>query len=112
MDGIYAMYFTGAVGSGMTLFVMKNGIVTGADAVGGELDGTYEIAADGSLGVDVVLSSPPGTTLVTGAASGQEPMRQEIKTRLPPNFADGAAVGVQTPTGPVNVVFRRLRDVP
>ena len=42
MNGIYAMYFTGAAGSGHAVFVMKDSVIVGADAIGGVLDGTFE----------------------------------------------------------------------
>lgn len=110
MQGIYAMYFTGATGSGHAVFIMKDGVIAGADAVGGVLDGNYKESGDG-IEVAVSLTVPPGASLVTGAVAGQEPMTQEIKATLPANFADGNAVPVKTPTGPVNVIFKRLREI-
>jgi len=112
MTGIYAMYFTGLAGSGHAVFVMKDGIVAGADTVGGVLDGTYKSASEGYLDVTVTLTVPPGAWLVTGAVAGDQPMAQEIKARLPENLGGGNPVTVQTPTGPVNVIFKRLRDLP
>lgn len=112
MSGIYAMYFTGASGSGHAVFVMKNGVIVGADAVGAVLDGTYKDVGDGMLDVSVTLTVPAGTLLVTGAIAGRNPMAQQITTILPANLGNGRPIGVQTPTGPVNVVFRRLRDIP
>lgn len=106
------MYFTGSAGSGHALFVMKNGVVAGADAVGGILDGTYKEAGDGYLNVAVSLTVPAGARLVTGAAAGENPLSQEITARLPENLGNGNPVTVQTPTGPVNVIFKRLRDLP
>ena len=106
------MYFTGSAGSGHAVFVMKDGIVAGADTVGGVLDGTYKSASEGYLDVTVTLTVPPGAWLVTGAVAGDQPMPQEIKARLPENLGGGNPVTVQTPTGPVNVIFKRLRDLP
>jgi hypothetical protein len=112
MGGIYAMYYTGAAGSGHALMIIRNGVVAGADAVGGVLDGTYQEVGDGSLDVAVTLTVPPGVWLVTGAPVGQSPMSMPITVRLPSDFASGNSVQVNTPTGPVNVIFKRLRDVP
>jgi hypothetical protein len=112
MEGIYAMYFTGAAGSGFAVFVMKGGVIAGADAVGGHLDGTYRETGDGRVAFSVTLTVPPGAWLVTGAVAGHEPLAQEITAALPTNFAEGNAQPVQTPTGPVNVIFKRLRDLP
>jgi hypothetical protein len=112
MTGIYAMYFTGSAGSGHAVFVMKDGIVAGADAIGGVLEGTYKSAGEGYLEVAVTLTVPSGAWLVTGAVAGDQPMAQEIKARLPENLGGGSPIMVQTPTGPVNVIFKRLRDLP
>lgn len=106
------MYFTGASGSGHAVFVMKNGVIVGADAVGAVLDGTYRDVGDGNLDVSVTLTVSAGTSLVTGAIAGRNPMAQQITTILPANLGNVRPIGVQTPTGPVNVVFRRLRDIP
>jgi len=112
MSGIYAMYYTGAAGSGFSVFVMKDGVIAGADPLGGVLDGNYKEAGDGKIDIAVNLTVPSGTSLVTGAIAGQESMTQEIKGTFPTSFADGNALPVQTPTGPVNVIFKRLRDLP
>jgi len=112
MSGFYAMYYTGTAGSGFAVFIMKDGVIAGADPLGGVLDGSYEEAADGNIEIAVSLAVPSGTSLVTGTVVGQEPMAQEIKGTFPANFADGNALPVRTPTGPVNVIFKRLRDLP
>lgn len=112
MNGIYAMYFTGAAGSGHAVFVMKDSVIVGADAIGGVLDGTYKEIGDGNLDVTITLEIPAGASLVTGAIAGRKPLEQQITTILPASLGNGEAIGVETPTGPVNVVFRRLRGIP
>lgn len=109
---LYAMYYTGIAGSGHAVFVMKDGVVAGADPMGGVLDGTYEALQSGNLAVAVELRMPPGTWLVTGASSGQEGAVQRIEAELPPDLGAGNPVAVSTPTGPVNVVFRHIRSLP
>lgn len=111
MNGFYVMYFTGRRGSGHAVFAMKDGVISGADAVGGVLDGTYTDEG-GDVDVSVKLKVPPGTLLVTGDLVGRDSLVQEINTKLPSNFCEGRPIGVKTPTGPINVIFRRLRDVP
>ncbi|MEM6669768.1 MAG: hypothetical protein AAF661_11165 [Pseudomonadota bacterium] len=111
MNGIYAMFFTGASGMGNAVFVMKAGVIAGADVVGGILDGSYRTNEQGGYDVAVTMKFPAGTMLVTGATAGQSPMTQEIKTKLPGDFSNGQPLMVDTPTGPVNVAFRRLRDM-
>lgn len=112
MSGIYAIYYTGVAGSGFAVLVMTNGVIAGADPIGGTLDGTYRELDDGGIEVAVNLTTPSGTSLVTGAVGGNEPMTQQINGTFPANFADGITLPVQTPTGPVNVIFKHLRDLP
>ena len=106
------MYYTGAAGHGHSVFVMKDGLIIGADAVGGMLDGTYEDIGDGNLDVSVTLKVPAGAALVTGVIAAREPLKQQIAAKLPVDFSNGSPIGIQTPTGPINVVFKRLRDIP
>jgi hypothetical protein len=110
MNGIFAMYYTGLVGSGHVVVIKEGGKIAGADATGGLLDGTYEEAGEGFIDVVVELIAQPGTWLVTGPVVGQEPIKQQITARLPDNLGAGHPLPVQTPTGPVNVIFKRLRD--
>ncbi len=112
MDGIYAMYFTGATGSGQGVILLKNGVIAGADSAGGTYDGNYTERDDGTAEGSVRLTLPPGAQLVTGAAAGSQPMSIDIPLKLPINLGDGRALPMQTPTGPINIIFRRLRDVP
>ena len=112
MDGIYVVYFTGMASTGYAVFVAKNGVITGADAMGGTLDGTYEDVGDNSLNISATLTVPPCTPLVTGMTAGQYPLEQQLTAKLPVNLGGGGPVGVSIPTGPVNAVFRRLRDIP
>lgn len=111
MDGIYAMYFTGSSGSGLALFVAKDGQISGADATGGILDGTFKASDDCEIQLDVDLLIPAGGMLVTGFANGGGPVTHRITASLPEHFGNGQPVAVSTPTGPVNVIFRKLRDM-
>ncbi len=110
-NAIYAMYFTGTSGSGHAIFVMLDGSISGADATGGVLDGTYVVGEDQRVSFDVTLIAPAGTTLVTGQTAGGDPLSQKISAKLPPRMGEGAPVQVETPLGPVNVIFKKLRDL-
>jgi hypothetical protein len=112
MEGIYVMYFTGSVGSGEALLMLKNGTIAGADTGGGIYDGSYTPEAGGTLDVSVRLTLPPGTSLVTGASVGVTPMVIDLPAKLPKNFGNGQAIALKTPTGPINVLFKKLRDLP
>lgn len=110
-NAIYAMYYTGGSGSGHAVFVMMNGTISGADVVGGILDGTYTVGDDDRVSFKVTLIAPAGMTLVTGQTAGAEPIHQEISATLPAGMGNGSPVQIQTPLGPVNVIFKKLRDL-
>ena len=110
MDGMYAMYYTGTASCGHAIFSMKNGLIAGADAVGGLLDGTYKEAGDGNIDISVTLKSLPGTGLVTGKTVERDDLPQKITATLPVYFWGGDAIGIQTSTGPINVIFKKLRE--
>lgn len=112
LDGFYALFYTGKISSGFAMIVLRNGIVTGADVSGGLYDGKYTINAD-KLTVDgtMKLTMPPGIPLVTGAPASPQTSSQEFPFSLPADFNE-KTVQVQTPTGPVNLRFRKIRDFP
>lgn len=109
MEGFYAMYYTGVSGFGHAVLILRGGVVCGADATGGTYDGKYEIDA-GNHKFEVVLTVPAGTTLVTGQTL-PEPFSQTISASLTDTFANGQPVPIKTPLGPVNVIFKKLRDL-
>lgn len=108
MQGFYALYYTGISGFGHAVLIMKDGLVIGADATGGVYDGTYQ-TVDNDIKVEVNLTVPAGATLVTGQ-SLPEALTQKIVATLPSHFASGSPVSISTPMGPVNVIFKKLRD--
>ena len=112
LDGFYAVFFTGKVSSGFAMIVLRNGIVTGADVSGGLYDGKYTLNAD-KLTVDGILkvTTPPGVGLVTGAPATQQTSIQEFPLSLPVDLHE-KTVQVQTPTGPINLKFMKIRDFP
>ncbi len=112
MDGIYAIYFTGVMGTGHGVVLIKSGIITGADAAGGLYDGEFKELGNRTAEGRVRVKLPPGGQLVTGATAGSEPMIFEIPLNLPMNLGNGLPLSMQTPTGPINIIFKRLRDVP
>ncbi|MGV3576622.1 MAG: hypothetical protein ACO1O4_15975 [Devosia sp.] len=110
MEGFYAVYYTGQTGFGHAVLVMREGKIVGADVTGGVYDGTYTIEANNSVTVDIVLTVPPGTTLVTGQTLTTQ-HSQNIKANVVETFANGQTVPLQTPMGPVNAIFKKLRDL-
>jgi hypothetical protein len=109
---IYSAYFTGAAGIAIGMFCIGDGIIVGADAGGLKYDGTLAELPDGSLEGVVQFKVPPDTQLITGLTARE---LQTIYTpvKLPRGFDDGKTVTlINTPTGPVNARFERLRELP
>lgn len=109
MQGFYALYYTGIAGFGHAVLVMNDGIITGADVTGGVYDGTYTVEND-AIDIKVDFVVPSGATLVTGQ-SLMEPLKQSVTANLSLHFADGHPVPINTPMGPVNVIFKKLRSI-
>lgn len=110
MEGFYSVTYQGSGGLGVAVLVLNDGRVVGADAAGGLYDGQYRSHGDG-VGVTVTVTIPPGTSLVTGVPPQPQAYTFPINTKLPVNFGGGHAVSVQTPTGIVQAVFKKLRDL-
>ena len=107
------MYYTGKDRASHAVFILKDGFVSGADAMGGVLDGAYQIMQDGSIEVSAVLKSDSDTWLGTESlAEEKDSLVQKIAARLPCNFGRGNSIGMQTSTGSLNAIFRKLRDAP
>ena len=109
----YAIYYTAVAGSGLGVLVFTNGVVVGADAGGGTYDGEYSESKDtGMLEGTLKLTMPAGVPLVTGGPASQEPYTIEFPVSLSQDLGAGEPVEVKLPTGPVNVIFKKLRDFP
>jgi len=94
------------------MFCIGDGIIVGADAGGLKYDGTLTERTDGSLEGVVQFMVPPGAQLITGLIARD---LQTISTpvKLPRGFDDGKTVTlINTPAGPVNARFERLRELP
>lgn len=112
LDGFYSIFFTGVSGQGFGIIVLKDGILVGADSAGGSYNGHYAIENGKQFLIgEVVLKAPPGIQLVTGAATGSEPASWTIPLSLPADFGNGQPLPLKTSTGPINIIFRKLRDI-
>lgn len=109
-NGIYAIYFSGLYGNGAGTLVLKDGVITGADVTGTTIDGNYRVEKDSIVG-KLELNSPAGTVLVTGASQGSEPGVWPIPFNFPLDLGGGNPISLKTPTGPINVIFKKLRDL-
>jgi len=111
MEGFYAAYMTGRTGQSVLLFAIKDGRLTGVDVGGMRYDGHVDPKPDGSgFSCRVSYTIIPGTSLITGAGPVATPTDVTVTFDLPTNFGDGPIIGIQTPTGPLNAKFVKLRD--
>ncbi|MBK8221794.1 MAG: hypothetical protein IPK73_12285 [Candidatus Obscuribacter sp.] len=112
-EGFFSIYYTGCAGTGLGLFALTKGSIVGVDAAGGIYDGDYESDDDKSPLYGVMrLTVPPGVVLVTGNLPENQPFTMNIPLELPADFATSQQPQmVQTSTGPVNLIIRKLRDL-
>ena len=113
INGFFAIYYTGVGGSGIGVIAIRDGVIVGADMTGGRYDGTYsENPGTGNFDAKIRMSYLPGTSLVTGALAGPQPLHLDMTTTLPVDLGSEKPLRLDTPTGPINVIFRKLREFP
>ncbi len=109
LDGIYSITFRGAADWGMGLLLLRNGTVVGADVGGVQYDGAY-FEGPSSVDIDIVLTVPPGVQLAQGTPARATRYSFPIKSKLSTSALDGKQPAtLDTPYGPVSVIFHRLR---
>ena len=108
------MAFAGTSGSGFGVLVLAAGKIAGADVAGAIYNGTYaENAKADQMTIDVDMAAPAGITPVqTGV-----PLAAPMILRIDATFAQADMVSEKpilfnTSLGPVNVVFKKIRDFP
>src|SRR4051812_42295206 len=112
MDGFYVAYLAGQAGTSMLMAIISNETFVGADVTGMQYDGTIKPMPDGAgYTCSVVYVIPPGVPLITGAPALTEPQRVPLQFILPVGFADKRIITIQTPLGPVNAKFEKIRDL-
>ncbi len=111
LDGFYAAYLSGKHGQGLAILIFRRGRIVGADAGGVMYDGEYTAMLDGELSITVSLKSPPNTQMVQGGTASPKGDETELSFQMPSDFASKEFIRVDTPRGPVNVRFVRLRDI-
>jgi hypothetical protein len=108
---LYVAYLTGTAGQSIGLFYIGDGLIAGVDAGGMLYDGTYLTAADGSLDGAVNYVLPAGLASITGAPAGATPIPVSVRLNLPPDFHSGRTIAIETPTGPVNARFEKMKEL-
>lgn len=109
LDGIYSITFRGAVDFGIGVLILQKGSVIGADSGGVQYDGNY-VERENLVDIDLIMTVPPGATLVQGTKARPQEYRVPIKATLPAIvFERGQPARLELEPGPVNVIFRFLR---
>jgi hypothetical protein len=109
---LYVAYFTGVAGQSIGLFYIGDGMLVGIDVATMQYNGSYQIRPDGGLEGLVEYVLPAGAPLITGTPVGAAPTSVSVKLALPADFADGRVITIETPLGPVNAKFEKVRDLP
>jgi len=112
LEGIYTAYFTGATGNSTGMFIFQSGVITGADVGGGRYDGKYSFSDDGTrIRGDVKFSLPVGNSTITGFAAETTPIVVEMALDLPAEFNRHDVHRIETPLGPINAKFEKIRGL-
>ena len=111
-NAIYATYLTAKAGTTVALLVFHNGVIAGTDEGYLQYDGEYRLAPDhqnivGSIRVSV----PAGVPTITGAFSAERPFTFDVPFQVPIKLDPDAVYRIETPTGPVNAKFKKLRTL-
>jgi hypothetical protein len=109
---LYVAYFTGIAGQSIGLFYIGDGMLVGIDVATMQYNGSYMTKPDGSLEGVVEYVLPAGASLITGAPAGVAPTTVSVKLTLPADFAGGRVIKIDTPLGPVNARFEKVKDIP
>ena len=112
IDGFFRIAFTGAAGSGFGILALHDGSIVGADAAGAIYDGTYaENHVTGEINISVTMAAPAGITPVQTGVPLAAPMSIPITATIAQADLNSDKPSLlQSPLGPVNVVFRKIRD--
>jgi hypothetical protein len=112
--GFFRIAFTGVAGSGLGVLLLHNGAVVGADTGGAIYDGSYiENADTQALEFQITISMPAGLTPVQTGIPLATPISAPVTASLlQDEIGSGKPTLLQTPLGPVNVLFTKIRDFP
>lgn len=113
IEGFFRIAFTGRSGSGLGVLVLDRGAVAGADVSGVMYDGSYNQSSEGgTITFEIAMRAPAGVALVqTGevlAAPRTLPITGSVEQD---EIGSGRPILMQTPLGPVNVAFQKLREL-
>lgn len=113
LDGFYRMTFTGTAGSGFGIVAFRGGAIAGADVAGATFDGSYkENSANRTFDFQITMHAPAGVTPVQTGIALAAPMTIPINGSVAePAMVSNEPILLQTPLGPVNILFKKIRDI-
>jgi hypothetical protein len=108
-DGIYLAYFAAELGTSLGIFMLKDGVLCGADLGNGIYDGKLTVADSGKRLVgSIEFRTAQGGTMITGASSDL-PVSYSTEVELSLDGVDFHSVS--TISGPINVRFEKVRSI-
>ena len=109
-DGMYSFDYRGKTGQGTGTLIFEAGTIYGHDG-GVNYDGRYEpsATAHGHVNFSLRANVPPGVGLVTGV--DPQPFGHYFDISGTVQLRTSSVQRIETPHGPVNVVFRYLRPL-
>lgn len=96
-QGFLRIAYTGATGSGLGVFALRDGSLVGADTGGGIYSGSYHENQD-TRTVEFAITTPVNVPIVASV------LQDDIGTEKP--------TLVETPLGPVNILLKKIADFP
>src|SRR4051812_34762836 len=112
-EGFWSVYYAGVFGNGMGIIVLDSGMVVGADVTGGIWEGEYQFNSETrQLDIRLTVALPPE---ILSAVTGQESkvgFREQYQFSLPREMNEEVTHNIQTALGPINAVFKKIRDFP
>ncbi|WP_417259433.1 hypothetical protein [Celeribacter sp.] len=105
-EGIYTAYMTGVAGSGLGMFVFKEGQISGADLSGLTFSGKYSVEGELVSGI-IHYEMPANSVSITGAEFQRPSGVISVPFELPIEIDPEKTYRINTPIGPINTKFKK-----
>jgi hypothetical protein len=111
INGFYAVYLSTKIGQGFAMLLLRNGQIVGADASGVLLDGKYIESETNGYIAKVTVNTPANIQLMQGGFAGPQGESYDLDIPLPNDFLLRDFVRIETPRGPINAKFVKVRSL-
>ena len=109
MATLATIFTAGASGEGVLVVLITGERIVGADLSGVTIDGSL-VASEYETKLYAKLTVPEGVHVVQGVTAPKDGLSYEVSASLPPDVFSEDYVTIETPHGPVNARFVKLRD--